>query len=241
METQSAKKFTNKSGATSNMQTAAQQLEKNKANYLKLFTTQLKCQSPLNPMDSSAMYNNIAQLNMLEQHLEGNKLLGQINNTLQTQMFNTSYGTLVLEGMQDDVSAIKGNLLGTVIADSGLTMTNGTVRMPYSISKDNILEATIHVENEYGVSIFETKVDPSQGTNAFHWNGLDSNGNRVQDFGKVRYHVVLEDEEGGTSAAVTPLAMRDNRTEQLKAYRNTIEQMAKILHESGKTWVDSNA
>ncbi|MBS0235927.1 MAG: hypothetical protein JSS50_01155 [Proteobacteria bacterium] len=227
--------------AMTNLQSATKQLEKNKMNFLKLFTTQMTHQNPLSPMDSGEMYNNIAQLNLLEQQLEGNKLLTLIRDDLKSQTFNGAYNNMLLGEVRADLAAIKSSMMGIDEGDNGLVMKDGVVKMPYTVLQDDIVGAKIVVENEHGMALMESTVDPSQGLHHFNWNGIDRNGNKVSDVSKVRYRVMLIREDGSHLSAVTPLGTNDAKADKLKAYADIIEKLAKNLHESQQQWFDGSA
>ncbi len=74
------------------VEAAEERIKKQKMEFFKLLTTQLKNQDPLNPMDTTEMTNQIFQINHVEQQLHANKIAEetlsaikkiQTNNNLQ--------------------------------------------------------------------------------------------------------------------------------------------------------------
>jgi flagellar basal-body rod modification protein FlgD len=91
-------------------------LDKN--TFLKLFTTQLKYQDPLNPMDTTAFTAQLAQFSTLEQMYNANNQLASLLETQNTMVQGLSVGLIgKTVTLQDGTSA----KVAGILFDEGVT------------------------------------------------------------------------------------------------------------------------
>ncbi|MCX7822662.1 MAG: flagellar hook assembly protein FlgD [Syntrophobacterales bacterium] len=159
-------------------------LQKNKAldleAFLKMFTTQLQHQDPMNPLKSHELAAQLAQFSTVEQLIranqyleEGAKYLFSINN-LETVELIDKY----VKGFTDVIVVKDG-----APKDLNFTLDTGGV-------------VTVNIYDQSGKLIRvldKGKVD--RGSHAIGWDGLDNQGRRVPD-GDYRVEVVVVTESG---------------------------------------------
>jgi len=142
--------------------------------FLTLFIEQLQNQDPLNPQDPHELVAQLAQFSVLEQQYNTNELLSTI---AAYQSSINSAQSLSLLGR--DVRAL-GNLL---ILEDGVSST-----CRYLLPEDG--EVTIKVYSPEG-ELLKT-VQPGQqtaGVHSFFWDGLDEQGQQMED-GAYTFEVV---------------------------------------------------
>ncbi|MCB1530679.1 MAG: flagellar hook capping family protein [Rhodospirillales bacterium] len=134
--------------------------------FLTLLTTQLQHQDPLDPMDSTEFTNQIVQFSQVEQSINTNQ---KLDNLVSLQLASISSVALGYVGM--DVSYISAE-----ISYDGAT----PVTIDYALS-DPAVDAKINIRDEAGELVYSSTVPKDVGANKFTWNGLDTNGNPVQE------------------------------------------------------------
>lgn len=137
--------------------------------FLKLLTTQMQNQDPLQPMDSTQFVAQLASFSAVEQQIRTNDQLGSILGAVSTG--NASIAEWIGRKVQAPVSA---NFSGDPI-DVGVTASSGA-------DKNTLL-----VTNDFGNVVLKKDVDAKSGT--VTWDGTDSNGTTVAD---GRYSFSLE-------------------------------------------------
>ncbi len=136
-------------------------LAQDKDTFLRLLTTQLQNQDPLNPMDSTEFTNQLVAFSGVEQQIQANQTLAN----LQTMsILNLSTMGLGYIGLNVD------------IAGNNLTFDGQT---PISMSY-NLLEpaanARLSIVDDTGATVFSTPAEISQGKHEFTWDGRDGSG-----------------------------------------------------------------
>jgi flagellar basal-body rod modification protein FlgD len=132
-----------------------------KDEFLRLLTTQLKAQNPLNPMDSTGFTAQLAQFSSLEQ-------LTNINTGL-TNMLSSQ------NSLQNTMTA---GLLGKKVKADGnaLTLANGQATMPFSLLGD-AAKVTVSIYDANGTLVKQQDVGAQNaGEHAAVWDGRDKNG-----------------------------------------------------------------
>lgn len=133
--------------------------------FLKLLTTQLKYQDPLDPTDTSEFTSQLVQYSNVEQAIQTNekldKLLAMNNNNLGAQA--VSYIGKVAQ------------VLGDV-----MPLDNGQAQATYTLDKD-VLSATIMIKDGSGNIVYTENGSTVAGTHTFKWDGKDRNGNQLED------------------------------------------------------------
>ncbi|NOY38724.1 MAG: flagellar hook capping protein [Nitrospirae bacterium] len=136
-----------------------------KDDFLRLFTTQLRYQSPLNPMDSTEFTAQLAQFSSLEQLIS---------------MGDTLDGIL---SYQDSLNnALATNLMSKMVKVEGNRVNlEGSAAISYEVSQ-NVEKMTLNINNSSGevVRAIELGKQPAGG-GKYVWDGTDNNGNPLPD------------------------------------------------------------
>jgi flagellar basal-body rod modification protein FlgD len=151
-----------------------------KEEFLRLLTTQLRYQDPLNPMEDTEFVAQLAQFSSLEQmfnlndSFDASVLLSQsVNNTLAT------------------------NLIGReakVRSDTGQLGEEGSLRFEYDIA--NSAQVSIEVVDEYGNVVYQENIGAvAKGSHEFAWDGTTEGGSRADD-GSYSLRVKAVDQTG---------------------------------------------
>ena len=178
------------SGATnntaSNIANAQSSLAGDQQTFLKLLTTQLQHQDPLNPMNTDQFTQQLVAMTGVQQQILTNELLQQLNSN-QT-------------GVGDPVS-----LLGKVVTatSSNATLQNGQAKWSYA-AVANAADVKMEVTNNLGQVVYQSDAGPqTAGPHAFSWNGKDPNGVQLPDGGTYALTVKATDAAGNTLASTT--------------------------------------
>ena len=144
---------------------ASSQLAENFDTFLKLLTTQLKHQDPLEPLKSSEFVAQLVQFSQVEQSIKANKNLEKI---LAAQSANQAAASL--------------SYIGKTVAAKGNTvpLKNGNAEFTYALAEkaENTL---IIITNDKGDLVFSAEGNTDAGKHSFVWDGLDKNGNLAPD------------------------------------------------------------
>jgi flagellar basal-body rod modification protein FlgD len=165
-----------------------------RADFLRMLTTQLRSQDPLSPMSNEefatqlATFSSVQELQSigatLYQSLQANLLMGQVfNNTMAT------------------------SLIGKVVraqADSVEVGSSGPVNLNYSLA-GNATDITIDITDSDGNVVRTLTVPPqAAGEHQAQWDGLDSDGQRVPA-GTYTFAVNAKNADGGSVGVSTYL------------------------------------
>jgi flagellar basal-body rod modification protein FlgD len=145
---------------------AEQELDRNA--FLRLFTTQLQSQNPLDPMKNEAFVAQLAQFSTLE----------------ATTSMSASLDSFV-SGQQEERILRGANLLGKQVFAPDVTMyqsggspLDGVVQLDRSV--DNLKLYVVNADNDQIVN--QLDLGPQiQGEVAFGWNGGDGNGDAAPE------------------------------------------------------------
>lgn len=132
--------------------------------FLKLLTTQLTSQDPLQPMDANEFTAQLVQFSEVEQSIRTNDALEQLLALNQSDQFARGAAYL---GM--DVTASTA----AIRVDA-----SGVGQGSYSLA-DPATSVTIRVRNEAGQVVFEGPGGGEAGHHPVPWNGLDATGQRA--------------------------------------------------------------
>ncbi len=128
--------------------------------FLSLLTTQLKNQSPLDPLDTSEFTQQLVQFTEVEQTVKQNESLEKL---IQLSAANT-------------ITNIVGFLGGEVtLAGNSAEFKNGSATWNFDLAQaaDN---ATITISDSNGVPVFTNSGPTPAGNNTFIWDGATTNG-----------------------------------------------------------------
>jgi flagellar basal-body rod modification protein FlgD len=152
--------------ATPAAQTAAasaQQFSKDYNTFLKMLTTQLKNQDPLEPMDTKDFTQQLVQYSSVEQSIRANDKLEKI---LATQQSNAT-------------SAALGYLGRTVDAKGDqILLKDGTARFQYIAEKDPA-RVSVQIIDKLGRTVRTLDGQADKGLQNMTWDGRDTNGNTM--------------------------------------------------------------
>ena len=144
--------------------------------FLKLLTTQLQYQNPLEPLDSNEFVAQLVQFSEVEQSISSNKKLEQL---------------LELQSANQSVLAI--GFIGRTIEAEGDTAPLGASGIEFTYTLNHLAESSLLVVLDAdGQVVTSSAGGTSPGKHSFAWDGLDSAGNRVSD-GNYRLAVAARD------------------------------------------------
>ncbi len=163
-----------------------------KEDFLKLFTTQLRFQDPLNPLNSTEFTAQLAQFSSLEQLININDNLSSIL-TYQDSLNN----------------ALATNLIGrSVIVNGDKVQLNGDpVNINFVLSEE-AANVRLDIYNDSGDLVRSIDLGPQQaGNNTFTWDGRDNYGNTLPD-GTYTVEFAATDAEGTSISVSTEIGAR---------------------------------
>ncbi len=152
---------------TQQSQTAAasSKLDEDFAQFLNLLTVQLQNQDPLDPMDSTEFTNQIVAFTGVEQQINTNQKLDAL---VAMQLSNNMSSSLGYVGM--DISYIS----------SDLAYEGRPVDIHYALNAE-AMESVLRIYDSSGELILEEDVNKGVGNHLFTWDGLDRDGNQVEE------------------------------------------------------------
>ena len=153
--------------------------------FLKLLTTQLKYQDPLDPTDTSEFTSQLVQYSNVEQAIQTNEKLDAL------LAMNTS-----------NLGAQAVSYIGKVAQVLGdvMPLENGHAQATYTLDKD-VLSSTIMVKDGSGNIVYTENGSKIAGTHTFKWDGKDRDGNQLED-GAYQIVVNATVQPGETPASV---------------------------------------
>jgi flagellar basal-body rod modification protein FlgD len=149
--------------------------------FLKLLTTQLQNQDPLNPMDTSEYTQQLVQYSQVEQEMQQTGTLNNILSNLNSQGVSQASAFIGREARFDsDMAGLKGTTPATWSYASS------------SAAKPSELTATI--KNSDGKVVKEVKLDPAS-DGRFSWDGKQDDGATAPD-GAYTLSLTAKDSKG---------------------------------------------
>jgi flagellar basal-body rod modification protein FlgD len=186
--------------AASNNPTAVKTL--GKEDFLRLFTTQLRYQNPINPMDSTEFTSQLAQFSSLEQ-------LFNIGSQLKDLL-------LYQNSLQNTLTA---NLIGKEIKYEGDSVyLKDTATINYTLTSP-ASKVKITITDSGGKTVKEIELNnQAEGAQSYQWDGRDSSGNKMPE-GEYKIKVEAFDSSGNpvqtstlSSGIVTGMTFENNLT-----------------------------
>lgn len=172
----------NNSGSSS---AAGQQLSADMNTFLKLLTTQLQYQDPLDPMDTAEFTNQLVQYSSVEQSIQMNS---KLESLLSMNMANLGAQAVSYIGK---VAQVLGDVM---------PLENGMAKATYTLDK-NVASAMVVVKDVNGKIVYSEQAKITAGTHEFTWDGKDANGVQLED-GAYQIEVTTKVPEGETAASV---------------------------------------
>lgn len=176
-------------GASSSSATSLTNGQDLQNEFLTLFTEQLKNQDPLNPMDSSQMTGQLAQISTVTG-------IQSLNSTMQALITSNTTSQAA------QAAALIGHTVmgsGSQFAYTGSGSANIGVSVP---SAANAIQLTVVNGSGQAVKTYSVPAQTSAGNANVTWDGTDNNGNQV---GAGTYQVQVSASENGAAVAATPL------------------------------------
>lgn len=187
---------------TGNNNTQAPLKTLGKEDFLRLFTTQLRYQNPINPMDSTEFTSQLAQFSSLEQ-------LFNIGSQLKDLL-------LYQNSLQNTLTT---NLIGKEIKYEGDSIyLKDSATISYSLTSP-ASKVKITIYDSTGNAVREIELNnQSDGPKSYQWDGMDSTGNKLPE-GEYRIKVEAFDPNGNpvevstlSSGMVTGMTFENNVT-----------------------------
>ncbi len=177
-------------GVDSTTDAARSSLNQTYDQFLKLLTTQLQNQDPLNPMDTKDMTNQLIALAEVEQSISQTNKLNELIKLNQTSAINSTLLSYI--GMNVDY---KG---------SDFTYKGGSaLQFDYTVG-ENAAEATVEIFNSEDQLIWSYTGDVEPGGYNFVWNGVNNDGVQMPE-GAYKLKVSAKDINGNPVTAETPV------------------------------------
>ena len=176
----------NSVSAGSKTSVASQTLSADMDTFLKLLTTQMQYQDPLDPMDASEYTNQLVQYSNVEQAIQTNT---KLDSLLSLAIHNL--GVQATGYVGKTVQA-----LGDIMPLDG-----GVAKSTYTLSK-NVQDAIISVKDMDGKVVYTQKGETTAGAHDFIWDGKDTSGVQLPD-GAYQISINTTSFNGDADASVT--------------------------------------
>jgi flagellar basal-body rod modification protein FlgD len=173
------------SGGTSQSAQAGKSLSSNFDTFLKLLTTQLQNQDPLEPMDSSEFTKQLVQYSGVEQSIYTNQNLEKLIGLQQTASLGSAVSYLGRE------ATAPGNLA---------SLSGGQAQWSYTLPA-GAASVAVTVTDAQGRVLYSGEAPNNAGEQSFVWNGRTASGATAPD-GLYRIRVDARDANG---QALTPV------------------------------------
>jgi flagellar basal-body rod modification protein FlgD len=176
-------------GAASTSTSAASSASSLQSTFLQLLVTQMQNQDPTNPMDSSQMTSQLAQINTVTG-------ISQLNTSL------TSLATQLSAGQQSQAALLIGS---TVLAPgNSVTVTSGTASSFGVQVASAVSDLQVVVKNAAGNIVNTIDLGPqSAGTVPVNWTPTDATGKTLAD---GSYTITAQGTVNGQQATATTLS-----------------------------------
>ncbi|MBV9077241.1 MAG: flagellar hook assembly protein FlgD [Methylobacteriaceae bacterium] len=157
--------------------------------FLQLLTTQLKNQSPLDPLDTNQFTQQLVQFASVEQQLKTNDQLTSILSAVKTTSTANAASYVGLDVTADGASASLAN-----------GAASWTLTSPRAAPK-----ASLTIKNSAGAIVATRQAALTAGAQTFKWDGKDASG-AVQPSGTYTISVSATDTAGQPVAVSTELS-----------------------------------
>jgi flagellar basal-body rod modification protein FlgD len=160
-------------------------IAKNFDTFLRLLTTQLQNQNPLDPLDTNQFTQQLVQFAQVEQQMG----------------MNTSLNTLITLQKASQTTAALGFLGSTVVVDGATAkLSSGSAGWSFATAKPATAVLTLTSAN--GQTAYTSNITLNAGPQSFTWDGRSNNGVQWPD-GNYTLSVVAKDSSGQPVAVST--------------------------------------
>lgn len=147
--------------------------------FLKMLTTQLRVQNPLEPMDAEKFTDQLVQYSAVEQQIKTNQ---NLESLLATMVSNTALSLV--------------NYIGkTVEASSDTTMFKDGKATWKLTAGEAAQKAVVTIRNSAGAVVATREVDLTKGDQTYSWDGKTDSGQTVTD-GDYSINIDAKDDKG---------------------------------------------
>jgi flagellar basal-body rod modification protein FlgD len=168
---------------------ATKEIAGNFQDFLLLLTTQLKNQSPLDPLDTNQFTQQLVQFAGVEQQLKGNDTLSSMLTSLKASSTSNAASYIGMKVTADGSSA---NLSG------------GAASWTITPAKDS-KSAIVTISDSSGAAVATKSVSLKAGAQTFTWDGRDGSGT-LQPDGEYKISVKAVDVSGQAVTVSTELS-----------------------------------
>ncbi|NNM73527.1 flagellar hook assembly protein FlgD [Enterovirga aerilata] len=168
---------------------ASKEIAGNFQDFLLLLTTQLKNQSPLDPLDTNQFTQQLVQFAGVEQQLKSNDTLGSILTAMQATSTSSAAGYVGMKITADGSTA---------------ALANGAASWTVTPAKDT-KSATVTISDQNGAAVATKTLALKAGAQTFTWDGRDASGSALPD-GIYAITVRAVDASGQSVAVSTELS-----------------------------------
>lgn len=157
--------------------------------FLKLLTTQLKNQNPLDPLDTNQFTQQLVEFSAVEQAVKSNDLLTKLVASNTANATSTAIG-----------------YIGKMVEAAGTTTTlkSGSANWTYKLAEDSP-EASVTIRNASGVIVFTELTQLDAGTGTYVWDGSTSTGGSAPE-GTYSISIDAKDQDGNNLSVSTSIA-----------------------------------
>jgi flagellar basal-body rod modification protein FlgD len=132
--------------------------------FLLLLTTQLKNQSPLDPLDTNQFTQQLVQFASVEQQLKSNDTLNALLTSSKASAVSTA-----------------ASFVGMEVTADGTTSRLSNGKAEWSINPARNATVSLTVKDAKGNVVAAQNVSMTAGAQKFSWNGITSTGTRAPD------------------------------------------------------------
>ena len=158
--------------------------------FLLLLTTQLKNQSPLDPLDTNQFTQQLVQFASVEQQLKSNDTLNAL-----------------LTSARGSTASPAASFVGMPVTADGTTSRLANGQAEWSLNPARNAQVSMIVKDAQGSVVATQTVAMPGGAQRFAWNGITSTGSRAPD-GDYTLSVSARDPAGQSVAVKTEVSGR---------------------------------
>jgi flagellar basal-body rod modification protein FlgD len=155
--------------------------------FLRLLTTQLKNQNPLDPLDTNQFTQQLVSFAGVEQQIRQNQ---QLETLISIQ--KSSQATTALQ------------FVGATVAVDGQTAALTNHQATWTFNAPKPVTASVTIKSATGQTVYTGTVPMTAGEQAFRWDGRDNSGTQWPD-GNYTMSITAKDAAGNTVAIASEI------------------------------------